>query len=197
MAEAKVAEKGLNRAKQWQIALFPFNNAATNCYMALMTFIAYYGGYYLFGGFTGGAVSAVAINVVTQAVSFVIMGMRIFDGITDPPCGSWIDRTKGKWGKFRPFMIGGNIILAVSVLLMFFAIRYVGIEWLRWVLFILCYAIYVLGYTAQCACTKAGQTCLSNDPHQRSQFALWDMVGMAATSSARMPSPAMASTTGP
>jgi len=178
MAEAKVAEKGLNRAKQWQIALFPFNNAATNCYMALMTFIAYYGGFYLFGGFMGGAVSAVAVNVVTQAVSFVIMGMRIFDGITDPPCGSWIDRTKGKWGKFRPFMIGGNIILALSVLLMFFAIRYVGIEWLRWVLFILCYAIYVLGYTAQCACTKAGQTCLSNDPHQRSQFALWDMVGM-------------------
>lgn len=178
MEKTAAEERGLNRAKQWQIALFPFNNAATNCYFALMTFIAYYGGYYLFGGFTGGVVSAVTVSTVTVVISTVIMAMRIFDGITDPPCGSWIDRTHGKFGKFRPFMIGGNIVLAISCLLMFFAIRYVNTEWLRWVLFILCYAIYVLGYTAQCACTKAGQTCLSNDPHQRSQFALWDMIGM-------------------
>lgn len=28
----------INRAKPWQIALFPFNNAATNVYFALYTF---------------------------------------------------------------------------------------------------------------------------------------------------------------
>ncbi|MCH3909553.1 MAG: MFS transporter [Bacilli bacterium] len=178
MAETTTSERGLNKAKQWQVALFPFNNAATNCYLALMSFIAYYGGYYLFGGFMGGVISVVTINVVTQAISFVVMGMRIFDGLTDPPCGSWIDRTRGKFGKFRPFMVGGNILMAISCLCLFFAIRYVPYEWLRWVLFIVCYIGYTLGYTAQCACTKAGQTCITNDPHQRSQFAIWDMIGM-------------------
>jgi Na+/melibiose symporter-like transporter len=178
LMENTEVQKGYNVAKKYQVALFPFNNAATNCYLTLMTFVSYYGGYYLFGGFVGGAVSAAAMASITTALSFIIMGMRIIDGITDPPFGGLMDRTHGKLGKFRPYIIGGNITLAVSVLLMFFAIRYVQIEWLRWTLFILCYVIYVLGYTAQCACTKAGQTCITNEPHQRSQFALWDMVGM-------------------
>ena len=44
-------EVSQNRAKQWQIVLFPFNNAATNCYLTLMTFITYYAGFYLSGNF--------------------------------------------------------------------------------------------------------------------------------------------------
>ena len=36
-----------NKAKQWQIILFPFNNAATNIYLTLMSFVSYYAGYYL------------------------------------------------------------------------------------------------------------------------------------------------------
>ena len=176
--ETEFVNDGYNRGRKYQVALFPFNNAATNCYLTLMTFVSYYGGYYLFGGFMGGVVSALAITTVTTVLSAVIMGMRIFDGITDPPIGGMIDRTRGKFGKFRPFMIGGNLILAISVLLMFFAIRGVTISWLRWTLFILCYVIYVIGYTAQCACTKAGQTCITNEPHQRSQFVVWNMVGM-------------------
>jgi Na+/melibiose symporter-like transporter len=177
--EAEISNnQGYNKAKTYQVALFPFNNAATNCYLTLMTFVSYYGGYYLFGGFTGGIISAATMAMVTTVLSTVIMAMRIFDGITDPPIGGMIDKTNTKFGKFRPYMVIGNIILAVSVVLMFFAIRYVGPEWLRWTLFILCYVIYVLGYTAQCACTKAGQTCITNEPHQRSQFVIWNMVGM-------------------
>ena len=45
-------------------------------------------------------------------------------------------------------------------------------------LYIISYIIYVLGYTCQCAVTKAGQTCLTNDPKQRSQFVIWNMIGM-------------------
>lgn len=40
-----------NKAKQWQIILFPFNNAATNIYLTLMSFVSYYAGYYLSGNF--------------------------------------------------------------------------------------------------------------------------------------------------
>lgn len=168
----------LNKGKKYQIALFPFNNAATNCYLALMSFIAYYGGYYLFGGFVGAIITSAAMAALTIALSTVIMLMRIFDGITDPIVGAMMDKTNGRLGKFRPYMIIGNITLAVSVLVMFFAIRPVSVEWLRWMLFIIAYIVYVLGYTCQCACTKAGQNCITNDPHQRSQFIVWNMIGM-------------------
>ena len=167
-----------NRAKQWQIVLFPFNNAATNCYLTLMTFITYYAGFYLSGNFLIAAGAAVVNAAFTVLVSTIVMVMRVFDGVTDPVCGALMDKTNGRLGKFRVFMIAGNAILATSILCMFFVIRPIEASWLRWTLFIVFYIMYVIGYTCQCACTKAGQTCLTNDPKQRSQFVIWNMLGM-------------------
>ena len=162
----------VNKGKGYQIALFPFNNAATNCYLTLMNYIVYY---------ACGFVPAVFSVVLTVTISGIITGMRIFDGITDPVIGWMIDKTGGRFGKFRPFMIAGNAILAVSAILQFFVLRaFTGaeMEGTRWVCFILFYVIYVIGYTCQCACTKSGQTCITNDPRQRPQFVIWNMVGM-------------------
>ena len=174
----------VNRAKQWQIALFPFNNAATNVYFAFYTYFTYYAIMYLSGSTAaalGGAVaSATVVLAISTFNSLFAPLMRIFDGITDPICGGLMDRTATKIGKFRPFMIVGNCLLALSLLLMMVFFRGIpdNLGWLRWVVYIVSYIVYVIGYTAQCACTKAGQTCLTNDPKQRSQFVIWNMIGM-------------------
>ncbi|MBO4989452.1 MAG: MFS transporter [Clostridia bacterium] len=174
----------VNRAKQWQIALFPFNNAATNVYFAFYNYFVYWAVLYLTGSTAasiGGVVvsATIAIAVSTFASLFAPL-MRIFDGITDPILGGIMDKTRSKFGKFRPFMVIGNVMLAISILVMMVAFRWVPdtLSWLRWVVYIVSYIIYVLGYTCQCAVTKAGQTCLTNDPKQRSQFVIWNMVGM-------------------
>lgn len=172
---------GQNKAKQWQIALFPFNNAATNVYFAFYSYFTYFALMYL----TGSTAAAIGGTVVTAGLAFAVSTfngifaplMRVFDGITDPLIGGIMDKTKTKFGKFRPYMIIGNITLAASVILMMVVFRGIGIAWLRWVCFIVCYIIYVIGYTCQCAVTKAGQTCLTNDPKQRSQFVIWNMIG--------------------
>lgn len=173
----------VNRAKGWQIALFPFNNAATNVYFAFYNYFVYWAVLALTGstaGAIGGVVvsSVVAIGVSTFASLFAPL-MRVFDGVTDPVLGGMMDKTKTKLGKFRPFMIIGNAMLALSVIVMMLVSQLAnGIIWLQWVLYIVSYIIYVLGYTCQCAVTKAGQTCLTNDPKQRSQFVIWNMIGM-------------------
>lgn len=173
----------VNRAKGWQIALFPFNNAATNVYFAFYNYFVYWAVLALTdstGAAIGGVVisSVLAIGVSTFASLFAPL-MRVFDGITDPVLGGMMDKTKTKLGKFRPFMIIGNAMLAFSVILMMLVSRLAaGITWLQWVFYIVSYIIYVLGYTCQCAVTKAGQTCLTNDPKQRSQFVIWNMIGM-------------------
>lgn len=172
---------GVNRAKPWQIALFPFNNAATNVYFAFYTYFTYFALMYL----TGSTAAAIGGTVVSAGLALAVSTfnglfaplMRIFDGITDPLIGGLMDRTKTKIGKFRPFMIIGNVVLALSVILMMLVFRPIQTAWLRWVCFIVCYIIYILGYTCQCAVTKAGQTCLTNDPKQRSQFVVWNMIG--------------------
>lgn len=173
----------VNRAKPWQVALFPFNNAATNVYFAFYNYFVYWAVLYLTGSAgaaVGGVVisSVLAIGVSTFASLFAPL-MRIFDGVTDPVLGGIMDKTRSKFGKFRPFMVIGNVMLAVSVILMMFVARLIpkDMAWLMWTIYIVSYVIYVLGYTCQCAVTKAGQTCLTNDPKQRSQFVIWNMIG--------------------
>lgn len=177
---------GLNRAKKWQIALFPFNNAATNVYFAFYNYFVYFALMHLTGAdqtkaIAGTIISGVLAIAVSTFTSVFAPLMRVFDGITDPVLGGMIDKTRTKFGKFRPYMVIGNVLLALSVILMMVVSRLIPFEGgatFRWVLYIVSYIIYVLGYTCQCAVTKAGQTCLTNDPKQRSQFVIWNMVGM-------------------
>ena len=148
-------------AKTWQIAFFSMNNASTNCYMFLMNYVSYY---------------AVGIaGLLTTIVGFLLTAMRIWDGITDPIIGYLIDKTDGKFGKFRPFIIAGNIILAVMSWVIYRTTHLVP-ENFRLIYFIGCYLIYIIGYTFQTACTKAGQTCITNNPTQRPVFAMFDSI---------------------
>jgi len=159
------ANTNLNRAKLYQLILFPFNNGATNVYYVLtMSFIAYYANGVL------GLVLMFATTMVTV--------MRIFDAVTDPIIGAIIDRTNGRFGKFRPYMILGNLIMIVSSLLLYFGTRIVSDNMmvLRYILFVLFYMLYVIGYTFQTACTRSGQTCLTNDPKQRPLFTVFNTI---------------------
>ncbi len=150
-----------NRAKFWQMALFPLNNTATNVYLFFLGYISYY---------------AVGVaGLLFPVISIVITAMRIVDGFTDPIIGFFIDKTDGRFGKFRPAMILGNVILGVSMLLMVNTVHLFP-EQLRLLVFSFYYLLYVIGYTFQTACTKAGQTCLTNDPKQRPTFSLYDGV---------------------
>lgn len=148
-----------NRAKFWQIAFFAMNNTATNIIIMAMSLVAYY------------ATGIVGLGVVL--VSNILTAMRIFDGFTDPLIGFFIDKTDGRLGKFRPFMIGGNILMAFIIYVIFHVLHLVP-QGLKLPIFILLYAIYIIGYTAQTACTKSGQVCLTNDPKQRPIFGLVD-----------------------
>lgn len=150
---------GIHRAKIWQIGGFALNNTATNLYLFFMNFIAYY-----LTGFVG-------VAVVTA--SSVLMLMRIWDGVTDPFVGYMVDKADTKLGKNRPFMVIGNIILAVFSFLIVHISHLVS-EGMRFPLFIILYMLYIIGYTFQCVVTKSAQTCLTNDPKQRPLFSLFD-----------------------
>lgn len=163
---------GVNRAKTYQLILFPFNNGATNVYYILTaSYIAYYGG---------------VLGLLVVFASTMVTVMRLFDAITDPIIGALIDKTNGKFGKFRPFMVLGNLIMAGSSILLYFCTQLVpdSMMWLRYTLYILFYAIYVIGYTFQTSVTRSGQSVLTNDPKQRPMFTVFNlvasMVGMGA-----------------
>lgn len=149
----------IHRAKVWQLAGFALNNVSTNAYMWMMTFLSYF-----LTGFVGVAV-VVASSVITM--------MRIWDGVTDPFVGYIVDKTNGKFGKNRPFIVLGQIIMFVFSAIIFFFVPSIP-QSFRFVAFIILYAIYIIGYTCQCVVTKSAQTCLTNDPKQRPVFSVFN-----------------------
>ena len=152
---------GLHRAKGWEIGFFSLNNLSTNLYMLLMNSISYY------------LVGIVGIGVVLAGSIVTIM--RVWDGVTDPFVGMIVDRTNTKFGKNRPFIVIGQVILFGTTFLMFRIIPTVNPS-IRFSVYIVLYMLYIIGYTCQCVVTKSAQSCLTNDPAQRPVFSMWDSV---------------------
>ena len=160
---------GVNRAKFYQLALFPMNNGATNVYFVLiLSYIANFGN--------------AVLGLAMLFASFMVTGMRVFDAITDPIIGALMDKTNTRFGKFRPFMVIGNGIMAISVLLLYVFTPMVPdtMMWLRYTLFILLYAVWVIGYTFQTSVTRSAQAVLTNDPKQRPLFTVFNTIGSLA-----------------
>ena len=156
----------VNRAKPYQLVLFPLNNGATNVYYVLvLSYIATFGS------------KVLALSMIFASV--MVTGMRLFDAITDPIIGALMDRTNGKFGKFRPFMVIGNLIMAVSILVLYCLTPLIPatMMWARYAVFVALYAVWVIGYTFQTSCTRSGQTVLTNDPKQRPLFTIFNTVG--------------------
>lgn len=144
----------INKAKGGQILGFSFNNASTNAVFLLISlyFLIYCTEVYGFSALLVGA---------------LMTGTRLFDAVTDPIIGLFIDRTDTKFGRFRPWILGGSIISAVMIVFMFSGIK-TGSDIGNLLLLIVIYSIWVIGYTAQTACTKSAQTILTSVVKQRS-----------------------------
>ena len=160
---------GLNRAKLYQLALFPMNNGATNVYFVLiLSYIASFG--------------SNVLGLVAVFASFMVTGMRVFDAITDPIIGALMDKTNTRFGKFRPFMVIGNLIMTVAVILLYVVSPMIPqtMMWARYAAYIGLYAIWVIGYTFQTSVTRAAQPVLTNDPKQRPLFTIFNTIGSLA-----------------
>ena len=80
MGEQKTTASSVNRAKTYQLVLFPLNNGATNVYYVLvLSYIATFGS------------KVLALSMLFASV--MVTGMRLFDAITDPIIGALMDRT--------------------------------------------------------------------------------------------------------
>ncbi|MDD4850488.1 MAG: MFS transporter [Gemmiger sp.] len=166
MSKEVAGASRMNRAKPYQLVLFPLNNGATNVYYVLvLAYIATFGANVLMLG--------------TLFASIMVTAMRLCDAITDPIIGALMDRTNGKFGKFRPFMLIGNIIMAASILVLYGLTPLIpaSMMWARYAAFVVLYFIWVIGYTFQTSCTRSGQTVLTNDPNQRPLFTIFNTVG--------------------
>ena len=156
-------EGGIHRVPLWRIGGFALNNTATNLYLVMMGYVSFY-----LGGFVGMA------TILASSFSTI---MRLWDGVTDPFIGFLVDKTTTKFGKNRPFMVIGNVMLLITSFILFHVTHLLPDNpILRSAFFIVVSCVYYIGYTFQCVVTKSAQSCLTNDPKQRPLFAVFDAV---------------------
>lgn len=156
----------LNKASKPQLFGFSFNNASTNAVFLMLSlyFLIY-------------CTEIYGMSPVT--VGLIMTGTRLFDAVTDPVIGIMIDRTDSKFGRFRPWILGGALLSAVSFIVMFSGFTTGSIIG-NYIFVIVMYSIFVIGYTMQTACTKSAQTIVTNDKQQRTFInafgMLWTLV---------------------
>lgn len=144
------------RAKLWQIILYSCNAMVG---MSVYTLI----GYANYAGMIGFGMTAAIIGVVLTCA-------RIFDGITDPLLALLYDAVDTKLGKLRILVVGGFLVEALALWLMFDGLASKGFGA---VIFILMYALYVIGYTITNMTAQTLPAIMSNDPKQRPLVGVW------------------------
>jgi Na+/melibiose symporter-like transporter len=100
------------------------------------------------------------------AVGAVLLAARLWDMVTDPVIGILSDRLPGRWGRRRPFVLGGLPVVVLSVWMLFRPGEDPGL----WHLAVWSFALH-LGWTLMILPLSAMGAELSGDYHERSRIA--------------------------
>lgn len=147
-------ERKYSKSKYWQLLFFSGNETATTSGYNLVSifFVLMMTDNLLLSGFVAGLIFTFS---------------RVVDAITDPIIGTLIDKTVTRFGKFRPFIVLGSIIINIGILMMFGGFVVFENRTLMYLWVIFSYLLYIIGYTLQSTCTRSGQVQITNDPVQR------------------------------
>ena len=78
------------------------------------------------------------------AVTAIMIGARVFDALNDPVMGNIIEKTRTRWGKFKPYLLSGILLTSLVIGLMF----NVPLEgWAFVIFFGVIYFSYSIAYT--------------------------------------------------
>ena len=105
------------------------------------------------------------IGVVTT----IILVLRIAELFIDPFMGNIIDKTKTRWGRFKPWVIVGAFVAAITLALLFtdFGGMAVSNSTLYLILFAIVYFVMDVFYSAKDVAIWSMIPALSFDSHER------------------------------
>lgn len=111
------------------------------------------------------------------AVGALIFAGKMLDVVTDPPMGAISDRTRSRFGRRRPWLLGASFVCGVSFALLFnvpdvsITMTYVYVGFTL-ALFAIAYTLFQVPYMAMPAE-------MTDDYHQRTRIMSWRVVFMS------------------
>lgn len=118
---------------------------------------------------------AYMIGIVTT----IILVLRIAELFVDPFIGNIIDKTKTRWGRFKPWVLGGAVVAAVTLAMLFtnFGGMTVSNPTMYLILFAIIYFIMDIFYSAKDVAIWSMIPALSFDSHEREVTATVARIG--------------------
>lgn len=106
-------------------------------------------------------------NAQLAAITAIMIGARIFDALNDPIMGNIIERTRTRWGKFKPWLVIGILTTGVVIYLTFNTdLQGWSFVWFFGVM----YFMYSITYTMHDISYWGMVPALSSDANARNQF---------------------------
>ena len=101
------------------------------------------------------------------AITAIMVAARVFDALNDPIMGNIIEKTRTKWGKFKPWLLAGSVS-TMGVVIAAFNTTLQG--WPFVWFFGVVYFLYSITYTMNDISYWGMIPALSSDAHTRDQF---------------------------
>lgn len=114
----------------------------------------------------------VGLSPVTAG--WIFGGAMLWDAFCDPVAGYVANRTRTRWGRYRPYLLFGCVPLAISFVAMFLPTGATGIGLLA---FVLCtHVLFRTTYTVLSMPYNALMATLTNDSRERGSLAAYRMI---------------------
>ena len=117
------------------------------------------------------------LKIKPSKISTLMLVARIWDAINDPMWGGFIDSRKPtRFGRFRPYIFGASIPLAIAAVLMFTQIP--GLSASQYLIFAyITYIFYGMMYTGANIPYGSLASVVTTDEVERSSLSMWRSVG--------------------
>jgi len=106
------------------------------------------------------------IGIAAAAIGIIFLVARVWDAVNDPIFGVILDKTNLKGGKFLPFLRASNILLPITVVLLF-AIPSSLPMWGKLIWSFVAYLLYDVGYTICDVPVFAMTSSVTDQVHER------------------------------
>ncbi len=115
------------------------------------------------------------LGISLQSATAIVVAASLWDAVNDPMMGLITDRTRTKFGKFRPYMIFSPVVILITTVMCFVALD-VGVG-ATIVIAVVCYILWGMSYTICDIPIWAVTSVVSSDPDERNVMVTLGRIG--------------------